>query len=65
MTPAEFKKARHKLGISCAGLAREWGMGVNGDRSIRRWESGDVPVNPIAAYCIGMMLREMPFREFE
>ena len=56
MTPQEFKKARHSLGFSCAALAREWGMGSNGDRTVRRWEAGDVPVNPIAAYCIDMML---------
>ncbi len=58
MTPAEFKEARHKLGLSAAGLASLWNMGANGGRTIRRWEAGDVPVNPIAAYCIGLMLRD-------
>jgi len=56
MTPQEFKDARQSLGFSCAGLAREWSMGKNGDRTIRRWEAGDVPVNPIAAYCLHRML---------
>lgn len=56
MTPTEFKNARNTLGLSAAGMASLWGMGANGGRTIRRWESGDVPVNPIAAYCIQMML---------
>lgn len=56
MTPQEFKESRQTLGFSCAALAREWSMGANGDRTIRRWESGIVPVNPIAAYCIALML---------
>jgi hypothetical protein len=33
-------------------------MGKNGERTIRRWEQGDTPVNPVAAYCIQMMLRD-------
>lgn len=57
MTPDQFKEARQSLGFSCAKLAAEWNMGKNGGRTIRRWESGDVPVNPIAAYCIRMMMK--------
>jgi DNA-binding transcriptional regulator YiaG len=56
MTPAQFKEARNTLGLSAAGLASLWGMGINGGRTIRRWEAGDVPVNPIAAHCIVLML---------
>lgn len=56
VTAEQFKEARHKLGLSAAGLAELWGMGANGGRSIRRWESGERPVNPIAAYCIRLML---------
>lgn len=56
MTPQEFKEARKKLGLSQADLAAEWSMGANGGRTVRRWESGDRPVNPIAAYCIKLML---------
>ena len=56
MTAAQFKAARLSLQHSQRGLAEEWGMGKNGGRSIRSWEAGDVPVNPIAAYCIQMML---------
>jgi len=57
MTPQDLKAARHTLGFSCAKLAELWSMGANGGRTIRRWEAGDVPVNPIAAYCIGLMLK--------
>jgi DNA-binding transcriptional regulator YiaG len=57
MTPQEFKDARNTLRFSAAGLAKEWSMGENGGRTVRRWEAGHVPVNPIAAYCITMMLK--------
>ena len=56
MTPEQFKAARVSLQHSQRELAELWGMGKNGGRSIRAWEAGDVPVNPIAAYCIQMML---------
>lgn len=55
MTPQEFKDARAALGLSAAALADLWNMGANGGRTIRRWEAGTVPVNPIAAYCIKLM----------
>jgi len=56
MTPQQFKEARRYLCLSQRDLADIWGMGRNGERSIRRWEQGDVPVNPIAAYCITLMV---------
>jgi len=56
MTPEQFKKARQTLGLSAAALASLWSMGANGGRTIRRWESGERPMNPIAAYCIAMMV---------
>ena len=58
MTPSEFKFARNALGLSQNDLALVWGMGRNGGRTIRKWEAGDVPVNPIAAYCIQMMVND-------
>lgn len=60
MTPEQFRAARNALNLSQRQLASVWGMGQNGERTIRRWEQGDVPVNPIAAYCIQMMLNEKP-----
>jgi len=56
MTPERFKSIRERLGYSQQALAEEWGMGKNGGRTIRRWESGARPVNPIAAYAIDTML---------
>lgn len=52
----EFKAARKVLGFSQRSLAEAWNMGANGGRSIRRWESDERPLNPIAAYAIQMML---------
>ncbi|WP_316014678.1 hypothetical protein [Roseobacter sp. HKCCA0434] len=60
MTPDEFKAARQSLGLSQRDLAARWSMGRNGERTIRRWEQGDVPVNPIAAYCITLMIDHQP-----
>ena len=56
MTKEDFKEARRALCYSQQALADEWGMGVNGGRTIRRWEAGDRPLNPVAAYCITLML---------
>lgn len=56
MTREQFKEAREHLCLSQADLADTWGMGVNGGRTIRRWESGERPLNPVAAYCIGLMV---------
>ena len=56
MTPQEFKLARMALGYSQQALANEFDMGINGGRTIRRWESGQCPVNPIAAYTVRLML---------
>ena len=56
MTPEHFKQARKALGYSQQALANEFDMGINGGRTIRRWESGQCPVNPIAAYTVRLML---------
>lgn len=56
MTKEDFKEARRALCYSQQALADEWGMGGNGGRTIRRWEAGDRPLNPVAAYCITLML---------
>ena len=45
------------LGYSQQTLANEFDMGINGGRTIRRWESGQCPVNPIAAYTVRLMLK--------
>jgi transcriptional regulator with XRE-family HTH domain len=52
MTPQEFKAMRKELGLSQSQLCLLWGMGANGGRTIRKWESGERPLNPIAARLI-------------
>ncbi len=55
MSPAEFKEARRKLGLSASQL----GAILNTDpRTIRKWEdeSGTRPPNPIACRVIEWML---------
>ena len=59
MTPDTFKKGRRILGLTQSELAATWEMGENGDRSVRRWEAGDVPVpGPV-----GVLLRWMVWDE--
>jgi DNA-binding transcriptional regulator YiaG len=57
VTKEQFKQARLALRYSQRALADEWGMGDHGKRTIRRWEAGDRPLNPVAAYAITLMLR--------
>jgi len=40
MTREQFKEARKTLGLSQAALAKTWGMGSNGGRTIRKWKAG-------------------------
>jgi len=56
MTPTQFKDARRAIKYSQQALADEWGMGSNGGRTIRRWEAGERPVNPVAAYALRLMV---------
>ena len=56
MTPDHFKDARKSLYYSQQALADEWNMGAHGARTIRRWEQGERPLNPVAAYALGLML---------
>lgn len=57
MTPAEIKHARQRLGLSQAGLAERLRLGPNGERTIRRWETGDIPVTGPASVAIELMLK--------
>lgn len=45
MTAEEFRKIRHGLNLSAKGTARLLRLSENGDRTIRRWEAGDVPIS--------------------
>ncbi len=57
MTPKQFTRARKRLGFTSKQLADEWGMGTDSRKTIERWESGERPMNPIAAYCLRMMVK--------
>lgn len=56
VTPAEVKSARQLLGLSQAGLAERLRLGANGERTIRRWEAGDVPVTGPASLAIELLV---------
>ena len=56
MNPDQFRDARLSLGLTQIQLAAEWGMTDNGERTIRRWESGDRAVSKVTAYCIRLMV---------
>lgn len=66
MTKAQFKAAREQLGLTQGELADIWSMGKNGDRNIRRWESekSDIPVNPIASFALGLMVKGQKRRAY-
>jgi len=55
MTPAQFKQARHTLGLSAAQLGR---ILDTDPRTIRRWEHGDDPrtPNPVAVVAMGWLM---------
>jgi DNA (cytosine-5)-methyltransferase 1 len=56
MTPTEIKTARQRLGLSQVGLAETLRLGPNGERTVRRWEQGDVPVTGPASLAIELLL---------
>lgn len=58
MQPTEIKAARRRLGLTQQGLAEALRLGPNGERTIRRWEQGDIPVTGPASVAIELLLRE-------
>lgn len=45
MTPADLTAARKRLGLTQPQLGRALGLSdANADRTVRRWEQGDVPI---------------------
>ena len=56
MTPQQFRQARSELSHTQVSLAAEWGIT---EKTIRRWEAGIVPVSPLAAYTIKLMLKDL------
>ena len=56
VTPNDIKAARKSLGLSQAGLAEALRLGPNGERTIRRWEQGDVVITGPASLAIELLL---------
>lgn len=57
MAPADIKSARQRLGLTQQGLAEALRLGPNGERTVRRWERGDVPVTGPASVAIELLLK--------
>lgn len=53
MTPTQFRKALERLGLSQVAAARFLGIG---DRTSRRWASGDVEVPRAVAILLRLMI---------
>jgi DNA-binding transcriptional regulator YiaG len=58
MTPAELRAARKTLGLTLTGMAEALRLGPNGERTIRRWERGDVSITGPASVALEYMLRD-------
>lgn len=58
MSADDIKSARQRLGLTQQGLAEALRLGPNGERTVRRWEQGDVPVTGPASVAIEYMLRD-------
>lgn len=56
MTPVELRHARRQLGLSAAGLATLLRLGSCGDRTIRRWESGESGIPGPAQVAVELLL---------
>jgi DNA (cytosine-5)-methyltransferase 1 len=58
LKPAELRAARKSLGLSQTGLAEALRLGPNGERTIRRWEAGDVPITGPASLAIELLIKQ-------
>lgn len=56
MTPAQFKAARRRLGLSANGMAEA--LGLSDGRSVRRYEEGAREISGPVALLIGYLLRD-------
>lgn len=56
LSPGEVKAARAKLQLTQTELAAMLRMGANGQRQVRRWEDGEVPVSGPASVAIEALL---------
>ena len=59
MTPNEVKRCRKTLGLSCKGLARLLRLADNGERTVRRWENGDVDITGPASLVLDILCNDL------
>lgn len=57
MTPAEFRAALKALGMSQRRLAQVWGVDPV---TVNRYATGKLPIPPIAAFALRLMLEPVP-----
>lgn len=55
-TAQDFRDARAKLGLTGAALAKTLRLGKNGDRTVRRWEAGEVSISGPVAIAVEALL---------
>lgn len=61
MTPAEVKAIRERAGLTQSGLAAL--LRISDLRTIRRWESGDIPISGPASVVLELIAAdELPNR---
>ena len=61
MSPHEIKAIRQRFGLTQSGLAGI--LRISDIRTIRRWETGDIPVSGPASIVLEMMAEgELPTR---
>ncbi len=53
MTPAEVQSIRNRAGLTQTGLARL--LRISDIRTIRRWETGDVPISGPASIILELL----------
>jgi|AKVG01.1.fsa_nt_gi DNA-binding transcriptional regulator YiaG len=60
MTPEDIKRIRNKLGMTQQELADALRMSrLNGGRTVRKWESGDMQINGPASLALEYMNRNV------
>jgi DNA-binding transcriptional regulator YiaG len=55
MTKEELKAIRMRLGYSQNEMAAAIRLGPNGDRTIRRWEAGEIPISGPASLALELL----------
>ena len=58
MTPEDVQRIREKMGLTTHQLAAKLRLATNGDRTIRRWENGDVPISGPASLALEYLEKE-------